>query len=53
MTQEPFTGKVVNRSVRKVDSLALAQGKPLYVADLDTKPLIINELYLNLYLISQ
>jgi CO/xanthine dehydrogenase Mo-binding subunit len=27
--------------VRKVDSLALAQGKPLYVADLDIKPLII------------
>ena len=36
-----FTGKVVNKSVRKVDSLALAQGKPVYVADLDLKPLII------------
>lgn len=34
---KPFTGKVVNQSKRKIDSLALAQGKPLYVADMDLK----------------
>ena len=28
-----FTGKVVNRSVNKIDSLFLAMGKPLFVAD--------------------
>lgn len=32
---ENFTGKTVNQSVRKIDSLALAQGKPLYVADVN------------------
>ncbi|MHA2364274.1 MAG: xanthine dehydrogenase family protein molybdopterin-binding subunit [Candidatus Hodarchaeales archaeon] len=30
----PFTGKVVNRSVKKVDSLFLAQGEPMFVADM-------------------
>ena len=35
-----FTGKVVNRSERKIDSLALAQGKPLYVADIDLKGML-------------
>ncbi|KKM14398.1 hypothetical protein LCGC14_1706630, partial [marine sediment metagenome] len=30
----PFTGKVVNQSVEKVDSLQLAMGKPSYVADM-------------------
>ncbi|MHA2252220.1 MAG: xanthine dehydrogenase family protein molybdopterin-binding subunit, partial [Candidatus Kariarchaeaceae archaeon] len=40
MSDKPFTGKVVNQSVRKIDSLALAQGKPVYVADLDKKFLI-------------
>ena len=34
---KPFTGKVVNKSERKIDSLSLAQGKPLYVADMDLK----------------
>ncbi len=37
---KPFTGKVVNQSDRKIDSLALAQGKPLYVADMDLKGML-------------
>ena len=37
---KPFTGKVVNQSKRKIDSLALAQGKPLYVADIEIKDLL-------------
>jgi probable selenate reductase molybdenum-binding subunit len=37
---KPFTGKTVNRSERKVDSLALAQGKPLYVADMHKKGML-------------
>ncbi len=40
MTETPFKGKVVKTSVRKKDSMALSQGMPLYVADLDIKPLI-------------
>ncbi|MHA2272873.1 MAG: xanthine dehydrogenase family protein molybdopterin-binding subunit [Candidatus Hodarchaeales archaeon] len=51
MTEQeaPFVGKVVAQSVRKVDSLALAQGKPLYaadfVADLKVPPLIAKILW--------
>ena len=37
---KPFQGKVVKTSVRKKDSMALSQGKPVYVADLDKNPLI-------------
>lgn len=37
---KPFKGKVVKTSVRKKDGMALSQGKPLYVADLDINPLI-------------
>ncbi|MCY3413692.1 MAG: molybdopterin-dependent oxidoreductase [Candidatus Heimdallarchaeota archaeon] len=40
MTDTPFKGKIVKTSVRKKDSLALSQGKPLYVADLPKNPLI-------------
>jgi probable selenate reductase molybdenum-binding subunit len=38
---QPFTGKVVNQSERKIDSLALAQGKPLYVADMHHQGMLI------------
>jgi len=30
----PYTGLVVNQSVKKIDSLYLAQGAPMYVADI-------------------
>ncbi|MFX0113683.1 MAG: xanthine dehydrogenase family protein molybdopterin-binding subunit [Candidatus Hodarchaeota archaeon] len=44
-----FTGKVVSQSVKKVDSLALAQGKPLFttdfVKDLKEEPLIVKILW--------
>lgn len=36
-----FRGKIVKTSARKRDSLALTQGKPVYVADLDKNPLIV------------
>ena len=39
MSDTPFKGKVVKTSVRKKDSLALSQGMPLFVADLDINPL--------------
>ncbi|MHA2100255.1 MAG: xanthine dehydrogenase family protein molybdopterin-binding subunit [Candidatus Kariarchaeaceae archaeon] len=32
---DKYQGKVVKTSVRKIDGLATAQGRPLYVADLD------------------
>ena len=35
-----FTGKVVNQSERKIDSLALAQGRPLFTADIDLKGIL-------------
>ena len=34
-----FKGKIVKTSARKRDSLALTQGKPVYVADLSKNPL--------------
>ncbi|MHA2246388.1 MAG: xanthine dehydrogenase family protein molybdopterin-binding subunit [Candidatus Hodarchaeales archaeon] len=40
MTQKVFEGRVVGKSVPKVDALSLAMGKPLFTEDIDFKDLV-------------